>query len=59
MREEFNKYEVARIISARALQISMDAPMLVKRPEEEFNPIEIARLELKKGLIPITIIDGD
>ena len=53
--EKYNKYERARIISARALQISMDAPVLVKIPKNEYNPINIARMELKEDLIPITI----
>jgi DNA-directed RNA polymerase subunit K len=53
--EKYNKYERARIISARALQISMDAPILIKVPKGEFNPINIARMELKEDLIPITI----
>jgi DNA-directed RNA polymerase subunit K len=53
--EKYNKFEKARIISARALQISMDAPILIKLPHDEFNPVNIARLELKKDVIPITI----
>ncbi|MDD4353048.1 MAG: DNA-directed RNA polymerase subunit K [Candidatus Nanoarchaeia archaeon] len=53
--EKYNKYERARIISARALQISMDAPILVKVPKGEYNPIIIARMELKEDVIPITI----
>jgi len=53
--EKYNKYERARIISARALQISMDAPILIKVPKGEFNPINIARMELKEDLMPITI----
>ena len=53
--EKYNKYERARIISARALQISMDAPILIKVPKGEFNPINIARMELKEDVIPITI----
>ncbi|MFA5303062.1 MAG: DNA-directed RNA polymerase subunit K [Candidatus Nanoarchaeia archaeon] len=53
--EKYNKYERARIISARALQISMDAPILIKVPKGEFNPITIARMELKEDVIPITI----
>lgn len=57
---KFTKYEKARIIGARALQISMSAPLLLKLKEEEFeainyNPIEIAKLEFDKGIIPITI----
>ena len=57
---EFTKYEKARIIGARALQIAMGAPILVKLSEKDFtrlkyDPIKIARLEFDKGIIPITI----
>ncbi|MEA2036284.1 MAG: DNA-directed RNA polymerase subunit K [Nanoarchaeota archaeon] len=58
--EKFTKYETARILGARALQISMGAPFLVKLNEKDleeikFNPIEIAKLEFKENLIPITV----
>ena len=58
--EEYTKYEQARIIGARALQISMGAPFMVKLSEEElkklgYNPIEIAKLEFRQGLIPISV----
>lgn len=58
--EKYTKYERARIIGARALQISMGAPMLLKLGDDElekinFNPVEIAKLEFEKGVIPITI----
>ena len=54
------KYEEARIIGARALQISMGAPFLIKLKDKDlekigYNPIEIAKLEFKENLIPITI----
>ena len=52
---EFTKFEVARIIGARALQLSMGAPLLIKRPEETFDTTEIAREELESGVLPITI----
>ncbi len=57
---EFTKYEKARIIGARALQIAMGAPILVKLSEKDFeilryDPIKIARLEFDKNIIPITI----
>jgi DNA-directed RNA polymerase subunit K/omega len=57
---KLTKYERARIIGARALQISMGAPFLVKLSPEDlekikFNPIEIAKLELEKDVIPITV----
>ena len=58
--EEFTKYERARIIGARALQLSMGAPILVKLEEKDFERInysvvEIAKMEFEKGIIPITI----
>ena len=57
---KLSKYEKARLIGARALQISMGAPFLVKLSEEDleginFNPIEIAKMELAKGVIPLTV----
>lgn len=57
---EFTKYERARIIGSRALQISMGAPFLVKLTkkqleEVEYNPIKIAKIEFDKGVIPITV----
>lgn len=58
--EEHTKYEQARIIGARALQISMGAPIIVKLSDEElkklgYNTIEIAKLEFMQGLIPIDV----
>ena len=58
--EELTKYEHARIIGTRALQISMGAPMLIKLSDDElkkmgYNTIEIAKLEFKQGLIPIVV----
>ena len=59
-KEKLTKYERARILGSRALQISMGAPFLVKLSEKKlkelnFNTIEIAKLELKEDLIPITV----
>jgi len=57
---KFTKYEKARIIGARALQIAMGAPLLLKfkKPKLEkinYSPIEMAKLEFEKKVIPITI----
>lgn len=52
--EDFTKYEKARIIGARALQISMGAPILVDRVGE-INPIEIAKKEFNEEVLPIKI----
>ncbi|RLI25757.1 MAG: DNA-directed RNA polymerase subunit K [Candidatus Hecatellales archaeon] len=49
------RFERARIIGARALQISLGAPVLIEIPENVSRPIDIAKLELERGLLPITI----
>lgn len=59
--EKFTKFEKARMIGSRALQIGMGAPFLIKINEEElekikFNPIEIAKLEFEKDVLPITVV---
>ncbi|MBI5347530.1 MAG: DNA-directed RNA polymerase subunit K [Candidatus Aenigmarchaeota archaeon] len=51
--EELTRFEKTRIISARALQISMGAPVLVKT--KLYDPIEIAKLEFEKDVLPITV----
>lgn len=53
--ERYTKYETARIIGARALQLAMGAPLLMKRPKELYDTTEIARQELESGILPITI----
>jgi DNA-directed RNA polymerase subunit K len=53
--EKYTKFEKARIIGARALQISMGAPILIKKPEDIFNSIEIAKIEFGIGVLPITV----
>lgn len=57
---KYTKYEEARIIGARALQISMGAPILLKLGEKDFenmkyDPIIIAKKEFAEGVLPITI----
>ena len=49
------RFEKARIIGARALQISMGAPLLTEMPPKSVNPIEIAIKEFEAGILPITI----
>jgi len=58
--EDFTKYERARILGARALQIAMNAPLLIKiKPEDlekiKFDAIKIAEIELDSGILPISI----
>jgi len=49
------RYEKARIVGARALQISFGAPILVQKPKNLIDPIKIALLELKSQILPLTI----
>ncbi|VDN23616.1 unnamed protein product [Gongylonema pulchrum] len=48
------KYERARILGTRALQIAMGAPVMVEL-EGETDPLEIARKELKHQKIPLIV----
>ncbi|MEM2289018.1 MAG: DNA-directed RNA polymerase subunit K [Candidatus Hadarchaeales archaeon] len=52
----YTRFEKARIIGARALQISMGAPVLVEVPKGMTNPIDIALYEFEQGACPITIL---
>jgi DNA-directed RNA polymerases I, II, and III subunit RPABC2 len=49
------RFEKARIVGARALQISMGAPILVDAQSSISNPIDIAQKELDAVILPITI----
>jgi len=49
------RFERARIVGARALQIAMGAPLLVEPPKGRGGPIDIALLELESGMLPLTI----
>ncbi|MDG6258092.1 MAG: DNA-directed RNA polymerase subunit K [Methanomicrobiaceae archaeon] len=51
--DSYTRYERARIIGARALQISMGAPLLVRT--SFIDPLEIAIEEFEKNVIPITV----
>jgi len=57
---QYTTFEKARLIGARALQISMGAPFAVTLSDEElaklnYNPIAIAKLEYEQGKIPIDV----
>ena len=58
--EKFTKYETARILGARALQLSMNAPTLLAIPKEKleelnYDPLKVAELEFYAGILPITV----
>ncbi|MBS7659112.1 DNA-directed RNA polymerase subunit K [Candidatus Bathyarchaeota archaeon] len=52
---KLTRFERARIVGARALQIAMGAPVLIEIPEGDISPIDIALKELEAGVLPITI----
>ena len=52
---KYTRFERARIVGARALQISMGAPILIEVPKGIVDPIEIATMEFTRQVIPITV----
>ena len=53
--KKLTRFERARIVGARALQISMGAPVLLDLSESTMSPIQIGELELQEGALPISI----
>tara|TARA_Y100000034_G_C6565782_1_gene245005 strand:+ start:212 stop:457 length:246 start_codon:yes stop_codon:yes gene_type:complete len=58
--EDYTRYEKARMIGSRALQLSMGAPFLVKLSEKDlesinYDIIEIALKEFDAQVLPITV----
>lgn len=56
--ESFTRFERARIIGARALQVSLGAPILTEIPPTLIDPVEIAEREFAANAIPITVRRG-
>jgi DNA-directed RNA polymerase subunit K len=59
-KQGFSKYEIARILGARALQIAMNAPLLIKIDKEDlekikFDALKIAETEFNSDILPISI----
>jgi DNA-directed RNA polymerase I, II, and III subunit RPABC2 len=52
---KLTRFERARIVGARALQISLGAPILAPIKEGISDPIEIAVVELREKVLPMTI----
>lgn len=52
---KYTRFEKARIIGARSLQVSLGAPVLIDIPEGMIDPVEIAMLEYDTDMIPITV----
>ena len=54
--DKHSRFEKARIIGSRALQISMGAPVSIDVPEDTIDPVLIAQMEYDQEVIPITVI---
>ena len=57
---DFTRYETARILGARALQIAMNAPLLIKITPEDlekinYDALKIAEVEFNSGVLPISV----
>tara|TARA_Y100000034_G_scaffold75166_1_gene90305 strand:- start:12660 stop:13100 length:441 start_codon:yes stop_codon:yes gene_type:complete len=57
---KFTRYEIARILGARSLQLAMDAPVLLKLSKEDkeelnFDTLKTAEKELVADVLPITV----
>ncbi|KXB08056.1 DNA-directed RNA polymerase subunit K [candidate division MSBL1 archaeon SCGC-AAA382N08] len=54
--KKYTRFEKARVIGARAIQIELGAPVLIDPPEEITDSIDIASLEFENDAIPMTIV---
>lgn len=52
---KITRFEKARIVGARSLQISMGAPILVEIDVGRSSPIDIGLKELEAGILPMTV----
>jgi DNA-directed RNA polymerase subunit K len=57
MTRQNNRYEKARIIGARALQVAYGAPVLIDT--EQTQPILIAAEEYDSDVLPFTVRRGE
>ncbi|MFB6208210.1 MAG: DNA-directed RNA polymerase subunit K [Candidatus Nanohaloarchaea archaeon] len=51
---DYTRFERARILGARSLQIAMGAPAFVDFDDED-KPLDIAKRELEEEKLPITV----
>lgn len=52
---KLTRFERAKVIGARALQVSLGAPILVELPPSVIDPIDIALRELREDVLPMTL----
>lgn len=54
---ELTKYEIARLIGARALQLSMGAPPVIKVSTDSASFVQVAEQELRQNMIPLKVVN--
>ena len=59
MDRPYYRFEIARIIGARALQVQLGAPIMIDVPPDMINPVQIAELEFHHGVLPITVLESE
>jgi DNA-directed RNA polymerase I, II, and III subunit RPABC2 len=52
---KLTRFEKARVVGARALQIALGAPVLIDIDPGTMSPIDIGAQELDAGALPISI----
>jgi len=52
--DRLTRFEVARLLGARSLQVALGAPIFVKS-EQILSPAQIAKMEFRNKILPITI----
>lgn len=52
------RFEFARILGARALQLSLGAPVLVKLPKnvDKRDTLQVAKYEIEKKAVPLVVV---
>jgi len=52
------RFEFARILGARALQLSLGAPVLVKLPKnvDKRDTLQVAKYEIEKKVVPLVVV---
>ncbi len=53
--KKLTRFERARVVGARSLQIALGAPVLIDVDPGSLSPIDIATQELEAGALPISI----
>ena len=53
---ELTRFEKARVIGARALQLASGAPPMIELAEKTVNPVKIAYAEFEKDVIPLVVL---